>query len=66
METMSDFEGSLPNSEMIVPSVSTLSAVHVDPLAESMPRMRKNSWSMAVEIGLACLLKENISFSFTV
>lgn len=67
METMSDFEGNSPNnSEMIVPSVSALPAVFVGPLAESMDRMRKNPWSVAVEISLACLLKEKISFSFTV
>lgn len=67
METMSDFEGNSPyNSEITVPAALTLPAVYVDPLAESMHRTRKNPWSVAVEISCACLLKEKISFSFTV
>lgn len=67
METMSGFEGNSPNnSEMIVPPALTLPAVYVDPLAESIHRMRKNTWSVAVEISCACLLKEKISFPFTV
>lgn len=67
METMSDFEGNSPkNSEIIVPAALTLPAVYVDPLAESKNRRRKNPWSVAVEISCASLLKEKISFSFTV
>lgn len=66
METMSEFEGNSPNNyETIVPAALTLPAVCVDPLAESMHRMRKAPWSVAVEISCACLLKEKISFSFT-
>lgn len=67
METMPDFEGNSPNnSEIIVPAALSLPAVRMDPLAESMHRMRKNPWSVAVEISCACLPKEKISFSFTV
>jgi len=66
METMLDFESNSPNSyEMIVPATLTLPAVYVDLLAESTHRMRKAPWSVAVEISCACLLKEKISFSFT-
>lgn len=66
MEIMSDFQSSLSsNSEMIVPAALTLSPVHVDSLAESTLRMRKTPWSVAVEITCACLLKEKISFPFT-
>lgn len=62
----SDFESNSPNNcEMIVPVALTLPAVYVDPSAESMHRMRKTPWSVSVEISCACLLKEKISFSFT-
>lgn len=66
METKSDFErNSSNNYEMIVPAAITLPFLYVDPLTESMHRMSKTPWSVAVEISFACLLKERISFSFS-